>query len=512
MKQISAIDAYMAKVYRWIMILAMLSVSSASFDFLLMKGIFGYYDDVGWVPIIIFTLSNVIYDAIGTYMVRHAIKDGIVQPKMMRAGKIYMTTMLIIQFNFILYLIPSREFWAFMFYFILLAAFLLDYKMIGFLIGVLSVSILIGFIVRRDTILPIMDKNTFFPELAIRFFTILLSLVGIYLFTRFAGKHLVDAKRDELEKNNNRTNQVLGKAKNISDRLSKTSEMVLENVESESASTEELSSISEELLEMSRNIIEHNNESTNNLHLLKECSANVSDKVRKSREISDDLVGISKESEKHLNDLLKVSDEVVTSNGDTMEAVQRLLEGTQKIGSTVNIIDEIATSTNLLALNAAIEAARAGEAGKGFAVVANEIGNLARNTQSSLKEINDVVEALKAEATVVTESIGLSSEKLNYQTETLERTVVKIKKMMNLLSSSLGAIREVDDLNEEQVSLIATTFTYNENISRQIEVENEQFTNIVGVVQNITVEITELNNQVDGLNEIVKELESLLKN
>ena len=41
--------------------------------------------------------------------------------------------------------------------------------------------------------------------------------------------------------------------------------------------------------------------------------------------------------------------------------------------------------------------------------------------------------------------------------------------------------------------------------------ENEQFTNIVGVVQNNTQEITELNGQVDDLNEIVKELEGLLK-
>lgn len=510
MKQISAIDAYMTKVYRWIIILAMFSVCSASFDFLLMKGLFGFYENVSWVPIIIFTLTNVIYVIIGLYLVKNAIVDGVVQPKMMRYGKIYMTVMLIIQFNFILYLIPSREFWAFVFYFVLLAAFLLDYKMIGFLIGALSVSLLVGFIVRADSILPVKGE-LFFPEVAIRFFTILLSFIGIFLFTKFAGKYLVDAKRDELERNNNITNQILHKASSVSERLAKTSSMVLENVESESAATEELSSISEELLEMSRNIIEHNNESTNNLHLLKECSENVSDKVRKSTKISDELVSISSDNEQDLNNLLTVSDEVVSSNKNTMEAIERLLAGTKKIGSTVNIIDEIATSTNLLALNASIEAARAGEAGRGFAVVANEIGNLARNTQSSLKEINNVVQSLEAEASVVTESIGLNSDKLSYQYETLEKTVEKVKNMMKLLTSSLVAIREVDALNDEQVSLIATTFTYNENISRQIEVENEQFTNIVGVVQNNTQEITELNNQVDGLNEIVKELESLLK-
>ena len=83
--------------------------------------------------------------------------------------------------------------------------------------------------------------------------------------------------------------------------------------------------------------------------------------------------------------------------------------------------------------------------------------------------------------------------------------------MMKLLSSSLQAIREVDSLNEEQVSLIATTLQFNENISKQIEVENQQFANIVDVVQSNTEEIAELNNQVDGLNMIVKELEELLR-
>lgn len=509
MKQISAIDAYMAKVYKWIMIILIVSVSAGELDFITMK-LLGFYPNVTWPALGVYGLTIVAYILVGTKLMKTALKDGVVPPKMMIYGKVYITVLLFVQFNFIMYLIPSREFWAFAFYFALVEALFLDRKLCLITIGGLALSTVVGCILKPETMLPIKD-GLFVPDMLIRFFIIALSFVGVYLFTLFAGKYLADAKRDELEKNNNMTNQILHKAGSISERLAKTSGMVLENVESESAATEELSSISEELLEMSRNIIEHNNESTNNLHLLKECSQNVSEKVKKSTEISDELVNISSDNEQDLNNLLSVSDEVVTSNQNTMEAIERLLSGTKKIGSTVNIIDEIATSTNLLALNASIEAARAGEAGRGFAVVANEIGNLARNTQSSLKEINDVVKALESEASAVTNFIGLNSDKLAYQNETLANTVEKVKNMMKLLSSSLSAIREVDALNEEQVSLIATTFTYNENISRQIEVENEQFTNIVGVVQNNTQEIAELNNQVDGLNQIVKELEELLK-
>lgn len=509
MNHVSALDEYMTKVFQWIMVIVMISVTLGAIVFSILTGM-GMYPEVSGIELGAFIFTIFIYDVVGIVLYRKGIINGVVDPKMLFYGKVYLTILIGIQYNFMVYLFPSREMWAFVFYFLACQALFLDVKLISITLAELALSVIVVSIVKADEVLPVRD-NLFIAEMMLRTCIMMLSLFGIYLLTRFAGKYLADAKRHELEKNNNMTNQVLEKAANISERLAVTSSMVLENVESESASTEELSSISEELLDMSRNIIDHNSDSTKNLALLKDCSENVSEKVKKSTHISDELVSISSDNEKDLNQLLAVSEEVVSSNQSTMDAIERLLSGTKKIGNTVNIIDEIATSTNLLALNASIEAARAGEAGRGFAVVANEIGNLAKNTQASLKEINDIVQALEKEASVVTDSVGLNSDKLNYQNEILDNTVKKVKNMMKLLSSSLQAIREVDSLNEEQVSLIATTLQFNENISKQIEVENQQFANIVDVVQSNTEEIAELNNQVDGLNMIVKELEELLR-
>jgi methyl-accepting chemotaxis protein len=73
-----------------------------------------------------------------------------------------------------------------------------------------------------------------------------------------------------------------------------------------------------------------------------------------------------------------------------------LSAGAQKIGAIVDLINDIASKTNLLALNATIEAARAGEAGKGFAVVASEVKALAEQTSKATAEITGHIGAVQS--------------------------------------------------------------------------------------------------------------------
>ena len=303
---------------------------------------------------------------------------------------------------------------------------------------------------------------------------------------------------------------ILDQAADIGSRLSSTSQNVLQTTESQSGATQELSAITEELSSMSKELLFHSQENTENLSMLNKTSERVSEQIKEVSDMSQQLVTLSRENETSINQLLEGGKVVTTANDSTLHAVANLLKGTEQMTKTLVLIDEIASSTNLLALNASIEAARAGEAGKGFAVVANEIGSLANNTQTSLKEINDLMSTLEQETALVSSSIETSSQKLQEQNTVMVDTISKIKHMMTLLNECLVSVEKVHQENLQQKNLIEKTYEYNHQMQSQIEIQDSRFTEISTVVQHNVDEITGLAELTDSLNEIINQLNALL--
>ena len=115
-------------------------------------------------------------------------------------------------------------------------------------------------------------------------------------------------------------------------------------------------------------------------------------------EISNSIFEQKKEMSKVLTSTqsaLSLSQEANQYTQNTVTSMQLLVTNANKIGKAVELIDGIASQTNMLALNATIEAASAGEAGKGFAVVASEVKALAQQTSNANREIGDLIKNIR---------------------------------------------------------------------------------------------------------------------
>ncbi len=136
--------------------------------------------------------------------------------------------------------------------------------------------------------------------------------------------------------------------------------------------------------------------------------------------------------------------------------VAQIAEQSRSLMEASQIIQTIASQTNLLAMNAAIEAAHAGESGKGFAVVAEEIRKLAEESNMQGKHIGVVIKESTEIIGKLTEA-GAKAEQLFIE---VYESVSTISKQEDLIVNSmkeqdrnsrqvLTAIKEINAVTEE---------------------------------------------------------------
>ncbi|MBQ3513054.1 MAG: hypothetical protein IJA32_04550 [Lachnospiraceae bacterium] len=355
-----------------------------------------------------------------------------------------------------------------------------------------------------------------FPEAYLKLHSLVvwIFILLVYILEAIAA-YVIAARSCQLFKNvaekETEVGNILEKVENITGKLGNASESLVETSQTQSASTEELSAISENLLESNESMLNKAEQSKENLASLEEASLNMEQKMQDVDKISKELVDISVANETALNHLMSMSGEVESSTNKTREVTDKLLQESGEIGTTLDIINGIAESINLLALNASIEAARAGEAGKGFAVVAQEVGRLADSTKESLKDVNEVVSRVQNGTEDVSKFMNENAKQLLEQNHVIVETVKGIRNMMELLKKSVEANKQADKIRELQNQIIQETVVINEDIAERIHQENAEFANITSMVQSNTDEIVVLSDQVDSINGMIKELEELLR-
>ncbi|MEG0967287.1 MAG: methyl-accepting chemotaxis protein [Pseudomonas sp.] len=148
--------------------------------------------------------------------------------------------------------------------------------------------------------------------------------------------------------------------------------------------------------------------------------------------------------------------------GQAAHAVGELASEVASIDEVLAVIRSISEQTNLLALNAAIEAARAGEMGRGFAVVADEVRTLARRTQVSTDEVQQMILRLKHGAGSAVASMQAGQVATGTGVQSSQQTGAS-------LSTITDQVEHISDMNHQVATATEEQSAVTEEINRNVQ-------------------------------------------
>jgi PAS domain S-box-containing protein len=134
----------------------------------------------------------------------------------------------------------------------------------------------------------------------------------------------------------------------------------------------------------------------------------------------------------------------------TAEKMRLLAKRSSEISEIIDLINDVASQTNLLSLNAAIEAAHAGEAGLGFSVVAEEIRKLAERSARATRDVGSLIKAIQNETSEALEAMENGMKEVRDGSVLANQARQSLQEISGVVRQSAELIEEISAASEEQ--------------------------------------------------------------
>ena len=313
---------------------------------------------------------------------------------------------------------------------------------------------------------------------------------------------------DSAENLQDNLKNIISKVDDKTIRLNKNVKTIHDGIQISNDATEGIMRAANELSDGSMHIAEAVQNTAASMQNVGESISSIAESAIATEVQAREIEVINNEAKDNLSNLIEANKNTVTISENVVTGINEANTAIENIRKAADAITSIAGQTSMLALNASIEAARAGDAGRGFAVVASSIQTLAGESNSSAKEIQDIINEiiLKSQNNVqlaneikdaidsegdalasVSDSFDKVSDKIQITVDTIHNISTESDVLNQDKEKVLDEIGSLSSISEANTASCQETTASIEELRKNIEMINIQATD----TDNISEELKE---------------------
>ncbi|QXM05085.1 methyl-accepting chemotaxis protein [Crassaminicella indica] len=329
--------------------------------------------------------------------------------------------------------------------------------------------------------------------------------------SNMSGKDEIAVLSNVFDKTVKNISALIHKNKNITDKITDASCVIMNSVQGVRYASEE---ISKAVGQIAAGVNNQAVEANSSFERTKDLAEKIQYMKNYIKNVTYHAENMKEKTEEGINSIMKLNQKFegnTKASKSVAEEIGRLSKKSKSISGIIETIKAIAEQTNLLSLNAAIEAARAGEAGSGFAVVAAEVKKLAEQSSNATKEIQNIIDEIKEDIVQTNNKMEEAQGIIREGNEYLGKTTEIYNEIKRSADDVIGQIKWLNENIQHMDQAKRAVVTSIEKISSVAQQAAATTQQISASAQEQTVSMEEVALSMNQLNEMINELAQSMK-